>query len=259
MKIGSVSTLFVATLFALPAALVLPSSAPTASAEVALPITADGILLNTNAERYREGVPVLKQNEQLALMARRKLVDMFARQYFAHESPTGESAGDLAKAVGYEYMTVGENLALGGFTSSKDVVDAWMNSPGHRENILKPTYTEIGIAAARGTYEGRRVWIAVQEFGLPRTACPKPSESLAARIENGEKLLALLKRIVEARRVMYETAARARTSEAGARYEAYVRSVDLYNKHAATYRPLVREYNKNVEAGNTCIKKYLAE
>ncbi len=133
-----------------------------------------------------------------------------------------------------------------------------MNSPGHRANILKQNYTELGVAAARGKYEGREVWIAVQEFGLPRSTCPAPSASLAARIDEGERILKLLKSVVEMRRASYE-ASRAGSADARARYTAYTQAITLYNTRAGTYRPLVREYNATVERTNRCIKKYVGE
>jgi hypothetical protein len=58
-----------------------------------------------------------------------------------------------------------------------------MNSLGHRANILRAGYTEIGVAVARGTFENKTVWLAVQEFGTPATICVKPAETLSERIE----------------------------------------------------------------------------
>jgi uncharacterized protein YkwD len=92
---------------------------------------------------------------------------MFENQYFAHESPTGEKVSDLAKKFGYDFLLIGENLAMGNFSSDEDLVLAWMESPGHRENILNEKYQEIGVAVKKGIFEGKEVWIAVQHFGLP--------------------------------------------------------------------------------------------
>ena len=68
--------------------------------------------------------------------------------------------------AGYDFSSAGENLAVN-FSDSKDVIDAWMNSPEHRANILSNKFTEIGVATAMGTYEGSQVVFVVQEFGTP--------------------------------------------------------------------------------------------
>jgi uncharacterized protein YkwD len=125
-------------------------------------ITADGVLANTNVARYYAGVPYIQENAQLSRVALAKMQDMFAREYFAHEAPTGEDVSDLADRFGYEFIAVGENLAYGDFASSREVVQAWMDSPGHRKNLLSQTYTEIGVAAGRGMYEGHKTWMIVQ-------------------------------------------------------------------------------------------------
>ena len=155
--------------------IVLPIFSPVANVyavESAPILNATSILAYTNAQRYKEHIPLLSTNALLSDVARKKMIDLFARQYFAHESPTGDSVSDLAHDAGYEYIVVGENLALGDFGSSKAVVDAWMNSPGHKKNILSKSYSEIGIAVGRSMYKGRYTWIAVQSFGFPKSGCP---------------------------------------------------------------------------------------
>ena len=92
---------------------------------------------------------------------------MFAEQYFAHESPLGNDMVALAGTYNYPYRTIGENLAIGNYLSSQQMVTSWMNSSGHRANILNTSYTEIGVAVVRGTFEGREVWIGVQIYGKP--------------------------------------------------------------------------------------------
>jgi uncharacterized protein YkwD len=146
-------------------------------------LTPSGILIFTNGERAIDGKGGLTWNPTLAKVAEFKARDMEARQYFAHESPSGKGPQDLAQDFKYDYMLVGENLALGDFCSDRDVMDGWMNSPGHRANILKAGYTELGVAAFLGTYKGRPAWFAVQEFGRPNAACPKPDETEKKWIE----------------------------------------------------------------------------
>jgi len=184
----------------------------TSYAYVAYPeINAIGVLAYTNAQRYRGGLPLLSTNDALSRTAATKLQDLFARQYFAHESPSGESVADLAKRAGYAYLAVGENLALGDFSTSRAVVEAWMDSPGHRKNILSETYSEIGIAAGRSYYDGRYTWIIVQAFGLPKSSCPSVNIVLNDEIKAYEERLELLETIAQLR----EKARFTRVSAAG--------------------------------------------
>ena len=67
---------------------------------------------------------------------------------------------------------------MGNFKNDQDLVSAWLNSPGHRANILNTRFTEIGTAVLKGFYEGREVWMAVQEFGLPLSSCPNPDSKV---------------------------------------------------------------------------------
>lgn len=214
-------------------------------------ITANGVLAHTNVERFKEGLPFLASNATLTTVAKRKMTDMFARQYFAHESPTGETLADLAKEAGYAYITVGENLALGGFKDSKDVVTAWMNSPGHRANILKAGYTEIGIAAGRSVYEGRDAWIIVQEFGLPRSACAAPDTVLRAQVTESENMLDFLDGIAARRNAAYKATSDRDMLEV--RVREYNKAVDVYNERVAAHKKLIARYNKTVEAFNKCV------
>ena len=127
----------------------------------------------TNQQRQLNGsLPPLKNNFTLSQSAMIKARDMLDLQYFEHESPFGVAVGDLARRVGYGYISVGENLAMGTFRSEQDLVNAWMNSPGHRANILNKNYTEIGVAVIRGVFEGKPIWMSVQHFGRPLTDCP---------------------------------------------------------------------------------------
>jgi hypothetical protein len=217
-------------------------------------LTAPGVLTYTNAERKARGLPALTSNPTLSKVAATKMADLFAREYFAHEAPTGEDVSDLAKGAGYDYLTIGENLALGDFTSSKHVVQAWMDSPGHKANILSRAYSEIGIAAGKSMYKGRVQWIVVQSFGLPRAACPKVDPVLRANIDRATKTLTLLQTMANIREKAYKAE---RPSEPGFRalIDAYNKAATLYNERATEYRTLVERYNKQIDASNACIKK----
>jgi hypothetical protein len=91
---------------------------------------------------------------------------MATKGYFSHTSPEGLSPWHWFDTVGYKFMYAGENLAIN-FSESTDVEQAWMNSPGHRANILNERFTEIGIATAQGTYQGQPTIFVAQMFGKP--------------------------------------------------------------------------------------------
>lgn len=127
-----------------------------------------GILEATNAERAKLAALPLSANPILHQIANARLNSMFADQYFSHDAPDGTTFVDLIKDAGYRYSLIGENLAMGDFTTSDSIVTAWMNSPGHRANMLNSNYTEIGIAVAKRHFDDHDQWIAVQIFGKPR-------------------------------------------------------------------------------------------
>ncbi len=121
----------------------------------------------TNDQRTANNASPLAENALLKAAAEQKAKDMATRGYFAHNTPEGYLPWYWLQKVGYQYDHAGENLAVN-FTDSKDVVDAWMKSPTHRENIVKPIYTETGIGLASGVYEGRPAIFVAQFFGTPK-------------------------------------------------------------------------------------------
>lgn len=135
----------------------------------AAPITTENIVNLANAARVENGLSELKVSSLLARAAKNKADDMLARQYFSHNTPDGQTPWTFIKAVGYSYTTAGENLAID-FTQAENVQSAWMNSPGHRANIINENFTEIGIGIATGTYDNHQTTIVVQMFGNPLNA-----------------------------------------------------------------------------------------
>ncbi|MFJ3803857.1 CAP domain-containing protein [Streptomyces sp. NPDC090088] len=115
----------------------------------------------TNRERARAGLRPLAVDPQLAAAAQAYSTDMATRDFYAHTSPEGTQPWDRAAAAGSRRRTIGENIACGQ-RSAAEVVDGWMNSPGHRANILKPEFTHIGIGFAGG---GRAGTYWTQLFG----------------------------------------------------------------------------------------------
>jgi len=98
----------------------------------------------TNQERANHGLAPLQIDEELSQVAREKSRDMAANNYFSHNSPVHGSPFDMMQSYGIDYRTAGENIAKGQRTPA-EVVDAWMNSEGHRANILNENYTHIGV------------------------------------------------------------------------------------------------------------------
>lgn len=134
----------------------------------------------TNAARTADDLSSLKPNALLELAAQEKANDMAKNGYFAHTSPTGVTPWYWFQKVGYNFEYAGENLAVN-FIDSQDVMNAWMNSPEHRANILNGNFTQIGIATAQGTYEGRPATFAVQLFGTPvPKVAAQPAPQVAA-------------------------------------------------------------------------------
>ena len=109
-------------------------------------LSPDKIIEWTNYYREQEKIAPLTKNDLLTTAANTKTNDMFQKQYFEHISPDGTTPAQLVLQTGYNYKATGENLALGDFTDEKDLVDAWMASPGHRANIMNADYVEIGVA-----------------------------------------------------------------------------------------------------------------
>lgn len=127
-------------------------------------ITSAKILELTNAERRKAGVAQLTSNSLLHAAAAQKAQDMLDKDYFAHISPQGITPWFWMAKVGYSYELAGENLAID-FTEAEDVVAAWLASPTHKENMLLPDYTETGIAAASGEFQGGTSIVVVHMFG----------------------------------------------------------------------------------------------
>jgi len=122
-----------------------------------------------NQDRSIQGLMSLTVNPILTEAAQKKANDMAARGYFAHTSPSGVTPWFWFKNAGYQFTNAGENLAIN-FYDSKDIETAWMNSPGHRANILNKNFTEIGVAMAEGMYQGRQTTFVVQMFGHPASS-----------------------------------------------------------------------------------------
>ena len=112
-----------------------------------------------NKERASNGLQSLTSDSQLAKLAQMKAEDMAKNGYFSHTSPTYGSAFDMMKTYGVSYKTAGENIAKGQKTAEA-VMNGWMNSSGHRANILKSDYTKIGVGYAKAS-DGTTYWVQI--------------------------------------------------------------------------------------------------
>lgn len=214
------------------------------------------ILTLTNKERSRESLSVLKSNYLLDKIADLRLEDLFDNQYFEHESPDGKDVSSLAKVVGYDYLLIGENLALGNFAGDQGIVEAWMESPGHRANIVNPKYTELGVAKRNGQFNGKNVTIAVQIFGEPSNVCAKPNPATKELISNSTATITKMQ--TEAKK-MYD-ALNAIKSDPNLDRSYYNQKVQEYNYFAkqvndavVTLKSIVDQYNLAVNQYNSCI------
>jgi len=238
----------------------------------------DEIIKWTNDYRKQNGLAVLSANLKLSDAAQKKASDMFARQYFEHTSPQGDySAAELVKAEGYNYKAVGENLALGDFKDEKELVDAWMQSPGHRANILNPSFKEIGVSAELGQFKDRTTWIAVQIFAVSAPQCTYPSLSLKKEIEQKQAIYEQINKLYqEASDLIEQGNAKIQQGNEIYRETGDAEQAEIYwtegkklqkqgkdkideakslEDSVANLPLLINQYNKQVQNYNQCIAK----
>lgn len=129
-------------------------------------ITTNKLFELSNQERIKQQLEPLKYNKKLSDAAEKKAEDMFKKEYWSHYGPSGETPWDFILGSGYQYEFAGENLAKN-FLFSDGVVNAWMASPTHKENILREEYTDVGYAIKNGVLNGEETTLVVQMFGKP--------------------------------------------------------------------------------------------
>ena len=142
-----------------------PEAEPLVMGE-AVDKTQDDLLTYTNNERFNNELPPLQLDDKLSEAARLKAEDIIERQYWAHNAPDGTTPWHWFREVNYRYDYAGENLAKG-FNNTQAVIDAWMNSPEHRDNILNKNYEDVGFAAVSGVLEGESTQIIVAMYASP--------------------------------------------------------------------------------------------
>ena len=122
-----------------------------------IPAQAEAVLNLVNAERQKAGLKSLTLSDNLTRIAKMKAQDMADKNYFSHTSPTYGSPFEMLQAFGVTYKTAGENIAAGQRTPD-EVMESWMNSSGHRANILNANYTELGVGYTTGGSYGTE-WV----------------------------------------------------------------------------------------------------
>jgi uncharacterized YkwD family protein/spore coat assembly protein SafA len=133
----------------IPAETAAKPNAPAAPADQSQSSWEEQVVQLVNAERQKQGLNPLQLDKQLSNVARAKSQDMRDNNYFSHQSPTYGSPFDMMKSFGISYRYAGENIAAGQ-RNPEEVMKAWMNSSGHRANILNPNYTHIGVGLVKG-------------------------------------------------------------------------------------------------------------
>ena len=127
-------------------------------------LSANDIMAATNAVRNENKLVPLATNEQLNTAACLKLDDMVKDGYWAHDNPNGTTPWEFFKQAGYNYKAAGENLAYGQMTTP-EVMEDWMNSPKHKENLVSDKWLEQGVCVKYVKFQNRDVFLMVHHFG----------------------------------------------------------------------------------------------
>lgn len=220
-------------------------------------LNAENILYYTNLERTSRGLKPLRFSSKLTRSANAKSKDMFASQYFAHESPA-DSKKTFAYFIdneSYQFVRVSENLAMGDFTTAKDVVKAWMDSSTHRANIVFADYRDIGASVQKGMLNGSQVMMIVQHFGIPKTACPSISSSIQKSLEAIEKeALASKRTATDLEEKINQKGSNWSDEELDSMIGVYNTTIRKYNELVGTFQNISKEYNAQVAEYDQCIK-----
>jgi uncharacterized protein YkwD len=231
----------------------------------------------TNKARGLNGLPALGENPILNTIAETRARDMFEKQYFAHVSPTGDQASDVAQRIGYKYKIIAENIASGRFLTNQKVIDGWMQSPGHRKNLLSTEVKDLGVAIIKGSMSGQETWVSVQIFGLQsppvsQETCVAPSQGLLNEIQGKEAEISglndSLKRIkqeLDSEHASIETDRRLLSgrsqeqNDLSIRIKAYNEKINWHNQRVADVKAkalvlqsMINEYNEMLQIYNSC-------
>lgn len=150
-------------------------------------IQTDAVISLTNAKRSQAGLNSLSVNPSLSQAASEKAAHMFSHNYWAHVAPDGTEPWYFITHSGYKYLIAGENLARD-FNDSSTVVEAWMNSPSHKDNLLNPKYQEIGVAVVNGKLNGVETTLVVQMFGTKLNSAQANTDQQDSLVQTAQAL-----------------------------------------------------------------------
>jgi hypothetical protein len=223
----------------------------------------DNFVLNDNHIVYWTNIERVKNDSKLSQLvvdpvlvdiAKKRVIDMFENEYFEHVSPSGDSVSKIANRESYKYIMIGENIALGNFGGSRDLVQSWMNSEGHRANILNNNYTNIGVYSKRGEYNGRSVWISAQVFSKPMSYCTEPDDIKKQEISDTNLSLEILKNKIKSVELELKSVSTVNVEEYNKKVTEYNNLAHTFNELISNIKKLTSLYNIEVQKFNECIK-----
>lgn len=146
------------------------------------------LIEETNEQRLDNGAGVLLEDESLSEAAQNKAQHMLDENYWDHYAPDGTTPWSFINDAGYEYEFAGENLAKN-FQTSSGVVQGWMNSPDHRDNLLRDDYRDVGLGIATGRLDGRQTTIVVAMYGTPASEAIALEPTSQQEAQDGQMVL----------------------------------------------------------------------
>lgn len=225
-----------------------------------LVLSQENILWYVNQNRSNHGLVPLKLNTDLNTSAHLKNADMVTYDYFEHTNPiTGANFDTFFDMSNYSFVRIAENLAMGNFITSKEVVDAWMESPRHRKNILNPDFRDMGIDIAQGTIGAISTKLITQHFGTPRTSCPQVDSNLKKTIDGLRITTESLHDQIQIKKQKigeYDNSpdGHISTQDYNQLIDDHNELVKKYNTYGDKLRTSVNLYNSMVQAIDDCIK-----
>ena len=224
-------------------------------------ISAQRVLALTNEVRQQYDLPIVQEDSLLDKAAQEKAQDMLENKYFDHFSPTGISPWYWIDKSGYDYYYAGENLAMN-FLDSEEVIDGWLNSPSHKENLLNKDYKDIGIAVLSGDFnnEGINRILVVQMFGSKT----KPSIPIAmAQTPDAEEPVILEEVIVPEEilndeEVLSETTETTETTIQPVIGAAGEQAQDIINQQVLAQKSVLAQIDSNTRNQVEAVNKIIA-
>lgn len=223
-----------------------------------LELTRENIVWFTNYERAKMKIKPLVSVKALNGSSRSKNDDMKTFNYFDHvrtlANETTIGFDYFIDAQHYSFIKIGENLAMGDFSTSAEVVAAWMKSPAHKKNILDPAYREIGVSVQEGLINGKYVTLIVQHFGDPRNSCPVVSDSTKEAIGGLKLIIGKLQSTINDEQKIIAQYPNTHSNEFEHLITSYNELVEHYNTSIKQMEELVKKYNGQVRSFDLCVQ-----